>query len=107
MNKGIPNSDMIKFDRKMSVLELLGPLALVTCAPDRVRNKHLEIHVDNQGVVSIYAKGYSTSCLYCYTLAVAIFEISIAFSYHVTLSKIRRCSNTGSVIADMLSKAAF
>ena len=107
LNKGMPNSDNIKFDRKMSVLELLGPLALLTCAPDRVRNKHLEIHVDNQGAVSIYAKGYSTSCPYCYTLAVAIFEISTALNCHVTLSKIRRCSNTGTVIADMLSKAAF
>ena len=107
LNKGLPNSDNERFDRKMSVLELVGPLALLVSAPDRVRNKHLEVHVDNQGSVSIYAKGYSSSCPYCYTLAVAIFEISTALNCHVVLSKIRRCSNLGSVIADMLSKAAF
>ena len=70
-------------------------------------NKHLEMHVDNQGSVSIYDKGYSTSCPYCYTLVVAIHEIAAALNCHVVLSKIARCSNTGSIIADLLSKAAF
>ena len=107
LNRGKANSDNVKFDRKMSVLELLGPLALLVAAPDRVRNKHLEIHVDNQGAVSIYAKGYSTSCPYCYTIAVAIHEISTALNCHVAITKIRRCSNKGSFIADLLSKAAF
>ena len=107
LNKGRTNSDDVKFDRKMSVLEMLGPLALLVSAPDRVRNNHLEVHVDNQGAVSIYAKGYSTSCSYCYTLAVAIHEISTALNCHVVLSKIERCSNKGAIIADLLSKAAF
>ena len=107
LNKGRTNSDGVQFDRKLSVLEMLGPLALLVSAPDRVRNRHLEVHVDNQGAVSIYAKGYSTSCLYCYTLAVAIHEISMALNCHVVLSKIERCSNTNAIIADLLSKAAF
>ena len=107
INKGRTNSDNVKFDRKMSVLEMLGPLALLVAAPERVRNKHLEVHVDNQGAVSIYAKGYSTSCPYCYTIAIAIHEISTALNCHIVITKIERCSNKGALIADMLSKAAF
>ena len=43
------NSDGIKFDRKMSVLEILGQLAILVAEPDSVRNKHVEVFVDNQG----------------------------------------------------------
>ena len=37
-------------------MEMLRPLALSVSAPDRFRNRHLEVPLDNQGAVSIYAQ---------------------------------------------------
>ena len=107
LNSGKGNSDGVRFDRKLCVLEILGPLAILACAPNRVRNKHVEMFVDNQGAVSIYAKGYTTSCVYSYTVAMAINEVALALNCNVVLTKVRRCSNKEAVIADCLSKADF
>ena len=68
LNVGQENSDGIRFDRKMSVLEILGPLAILVAEPDRVRNKHVEVFVDNQGAVSTYAKEYSVHHQLCVLL---------------------------------------
>ena len=38
---------------KMSVWELVGPLLVVTCAPDSVRNKQVITYVNNEGSVTI------------------------------------------------------
>ena len=61
LNEGKPNSDGIKFDRKLCVLEMLGPLVIITIKPDMFQNKDLEVFVDNSGAVKIFAKGYSSS----------------------------------------------
>ena len=107
LNAGKENSDGVRFDRKMSVLEILGPLAVLIAEPDRVRNKHVEVFVDNQGAVSIYAKGYTTSCVYCYTVVLAIHEVAAALNCNLVMTKVTRCSNVEAVIADCLSKADF
>ena len=107
LNAGKGNSEGVRFDRKLCVLEMLGPLAILVCAPNRVRNKHVEMFVDNQGAVSIYAKGYTTSCVYSYTVAMAINEVALALNCNVVLTKVRRCSNRETIIADHLSKAEF
>ena len=107
LNAGKENSDGVKFDRKMTLLEIIGPLAILVAEPDRVRNKHVEVFIDNQGAVSIFAKGYTTSCLYSYTVVMAIHEVAAALNCNIVLTKIARCSDTGSVIADCLSKADF
>ena len=107
LNAGKENSDGVRFDRKLCVLEMLGPLAVLIAEPDRVRNKHLEVFVDNQGAVSIYAKGYTTSCVYSYTVVLAIHEIAAALNCNLVVTKITRCSNVEAVIADCLSKADF
>ena len=85
------------------MLEMLGPLAVLIAEPDRVRNKHLEVFVDNQGAVSIY----TTSCVYSYTVVIAIHEIAAALNCNLVVTKITRCSNVEAVIADCLSKADF
>ena len=59
LNYGEENSDGVKFDRKICLLEILGPLAVLVAEPNRVRNKYLEVFIDNQGAVNIYAKGYT------------------------------------------------
>ena len=107
LNAGKENSEGVRFDRKMSVLEILGPLAVLIAEPDRVRNKHVEVFVDNQGAVSIYAKGYTTSCVYCYTVVLAIHEVAAALNCNLVMTKVTRCSNVEAVIADCLSKADF
>ena len=63
--------------------------------------------MDNQGAVSIYAKGYSTSCVYCYTVAMAIYEVSKALNCNLVMTKVARCSSKETILADYLSKAAF
>ena len=91
LNAGKCNSDGVKFHRKMTVLEMIGPLAVIVAEPDRVRNKHVEVFVDNQGAVSIYAKGYTTSCVYTYTIVLAIHEVAAALNCNLVVTKIERC----------------
>ena len=57
--------------------------------------------------MSIYAKGYTTSCVYSYTVAMAINEVALALNCNVVLTKVLRCSNREAIIADHLSKAEF
>ena len=107
LNQGKPNSDGVKFDRKLCVLEMLGPLAVLTIRPNMVRNRDMEVFVDNSGAVKIYAKGYSSGCVYSYTVAMAIHEVATALNCNVQLTKITRCSDTYTVVADAISKADF
>ena len=55
----------------------------------------------------MYKKGYSTKCNLCCTLITAIHEVSKAIGCKVDIRKIRRCSDTGSVAADYLSKGSI
>ena len=111
--------------RKLSALELVGPLAIVCGAPDLVRGRPLQILVDNSGrflnsktirksnwnnltgSVIIWKKGYSTSCELSSTLVRAIYQVSAALECRVDIVKITRCSTPGAEMADALSKADF
>jgi hypothetical protein len=57
--------------------------------------------------VGIWRKGYSTKCGLCTTLVKAISVVSSAAECLVTIDKITRCSDTGSELADELSKGRF
>ena len=105
LNEGKPNSDGIKFDRKLCVLEMLGPLVILTIKPNMIRNKDLEVFVDNSGAVNIFAKGYSSGCVYSYTVAMAINEVAKALNCNIVLTKVGRCSDVNTIIADAISKA--
>ena len=107
LNEGKPNSDGIKFDRKLCVLEMLGPLVIITIKPDMFRNKDLEVFVDNSGAVKIFAKGYSSGCVYSYTVAMAINDVAKALSCNIQLTKVLRCSDSHTIVADAISKADF
>ena len=96
-----------RIGRKLSALELVGPLVLVSGAADRVRGKPVKIMVDNAGSVAIWRKGYSTSCELSSTLVRALHEVSVALECRVDLLKVARCSDVGSEMADALSKAEF
>ena len=105
LNHGKCNSDGVKFDRKLCVLEMLGPLVVLTIRPNLIRNKDLEVFIDNSGAVSILAKGYSSTCMYSYTVAMAINEVAQALNCNILVTKIRRCSDVNTIIADAISKA--
>ena len=107
LNAGGKNSDGIVFKNKLSCLELLGPLILLSTCGDVVQGSHLRVYIDNMGAVEIFRKGHSTSCGYTSTIAKALYEIAEAIGARVTVEKITRCSDAGSYTADMLSKANF
>ena len=93
--------------RKLSALELVAPLAILCGAPDKVRGRALRIMVDNAGSVAIWRKGYSTKCELSSTLVRAMFEVSASLECRVEVTKVTRCSDIGSEMADALSKAEF
>ena len=74
-------------------------------APDLIRNKALEVYIDNQGTVDIFKKGYSCQDQYSYTLVKALFDVCQGLNAQVTITKIRRCSTDMAIVADHLSKA--
>jgi hypothetical protein len=90
--------------KKLSFLEILGPLLVLVCAPNVVRGKNIRVWVDNIGAVQIWQKGYSQSCDLCTTVAKAIALIASHLQCRIDIVKIRRCSSDEAVMADALSK---
>jgi hypothetical protein len=105
INCGELSRDGGRLDCKMSAWELLGPLALITAGVELVRGRSLVIPVDNQGSVTIYQKGWCTSCMLCTTLALALSEVAASIDCKLEIVKIRRCSNKEAEAADAISKA--
>ena len=67
----------------------------------------MKIFVDNAGSIGVWKKGYSNCCTLCTTIVKALGTVAAALGTTVDLVKETRCSNTGAVLADMLSKAKF
>jgi hypothetical protein len=91
----------------MSALELVGPLICVSADQENCRGKPVRIWVDNAGSVAIWKKGYSTRCGLCTALVKAINTVATHAGCPVSIEKITRCSNTGSELADELSKGRY
>ena len=96
-----------KLGRKLSALELVGPLICVAAGNGWCRNRPVRIWVDNAGSVLIWEKGYSNSCALCTTLVKAIAAVAAGIGCQLYIQKIRRCSSPGAVMADAISKADF
>jgi hypothetical protein len=107
INAGGWRVDGKKVGRKLSALELVGPLVVVAAAHQRLRNRQLVIWVDNAGSVAIWDKGYSTRCPLSSTLVTAISAVAAAVGCTVFIKKVMRCSTDGAVLADHLSKCNF
>ena len=90
--------------KKLSFLEILGPLLVLCCAPDIVRGKNIKVWVDNIGAVEIWRKGYSRSCGLCTAVTKAIALVASHLHCRIDIVKIRRCSNDHALMADALSK---
>lgn len=107
INAGGWRIDGKKVGRKLSALELIGPLVVISAAAALCRGQVLQIWVDNAGSVEVYRKGYSRNCRLCTTLVKAMATVAAGIGCRLEVLKITRCSNTGAVLADQLSKARF
>ena len=107
VQKNWKNVDGIGFRSKLTCLESLGALVAVCVGHSRIRNGALEVFVDNQGTVDIAGKGFSTSDPYSYTVVKAAFDVAFGLGAELKVTKVRRCSVVGAVLADKLSKAQF
>jgi len=107
INNGVRALDGKKLSKKLSALELVGPLACLASGASWCQGRQLRFWVDNSGSVRIWQKGYSSSCGLCTTLVKAMSTVAAALGTRLDICKIRRCSNTGAKMADALSKAEF
>ncbi len=107
VNCGVKAADGKRLGKKLSALELIGPLAVLAAAPDLCRRQPVRVWVDNAGSVKIWAKGYSNSCRICTTLVKAIGTLAAALDCRFEIHKIRRCSTPGAVMADAISQGDF
>ena len=90
--------------RKLSLLELMGPLFVVAVGHKQCKGQDVRVWVDNAGAVHIYRKGYSTACPRTSTVARAIAVVAAGLGCRLYVCKIRRCSTPGAVMADAISK---
>ncbi len=95
-----------KIGDKLSALELVGPLVCLAAGAHLCRGRPVNIWVDNSGSVQIWKKGYATTCLSS-ALVRAIACIADAIDCRVDLVKVWRCSDTGQILVDHLSKGQF
>ena len=105
--RGPPGVDGRRLNRKMSALELVGPLLVIAAGYQLCRNRPVRIWVDNAGSVGIWRKGYSTCCALSTCIVKAIAVLAAELGCWLEVVKITRCSNAGANMADALSKADF
>ena len=96
-----------KVGRKLSALELIGPLVGLVVFAATCHRRPLRIWVDNAGSVGVWKKGYSNFCRLCTTVVKAISVVAAGLGCQVDVVKITRCSSPGAVLADLVSKARF
>jgi hypothetical protein len=107
INAGGWKVDGKKVGRKLSALELVGPLVVVAAGHQVCRGQTLQVWVDNAGSVEVYRKGYSRNCRLCTTLVKAMATVAAGIGCRLEVIKITRCTGTGATLADQLSKARF
>ena len=103
IRKGIPNRLGQSLSNKLSFLESCAALLGMTMCPELLLNNTVYIYTDNSGLVRSFQKG-SSRCLYTYSIILAIRALARSFNSRVMIVKVKRCSNTLSSVADMLSK---
>ena len=107
INNGLRAADGKRLSRKLSALELVGPLVCISAGRKYCRLAPVRVWVDNTGSIGVWRKGYSTNCALCTTIVTAIGRIAAAIGCTFTVDKITRCSTTGAILADELSKGRF
>jgi hypothetical protein len=104
INSGMRTVEGRQLSKKLSALELVGPLICISSATSLCQSRPVRIWVDNSGSVAIWRKGYSSTCPLCTTLVAAIGRVAAAIGASVSIDKITRCDGTGATLADELSK---
>ena len=107
INAGEAKVDGKKVARKLSALELVGPLILITALSKHWTRQPVRIFIDNAGSVGVWKKGYSNSCRLSSSIVMAIAAIAAGIGARIDIAKEPRCSSNGAVLADALSKAKF
>ena len=107
INCGVKAEDGKKLSKKLSALELVGPLVAISAAGQLGPGYPMRVWVDNMGSVLIWKKGYSSSCALCNTIVKAMATVAAALGCRLTVEKTRRCSSKPAILADALSKANF
>jgi hypothetical protein len=107
INCGVKAADGKKLSKKLSALELVGPLVAISAASQLGPGLPMRVWVDNIGSVLIWKKGYSSSCALCNTIVKAMATVAAALGCRLTVEKTRRCSSKPAILADALSKANF
>jgi hypothetical protein len=107
INSGKVAEDGKKWGRKLTALELMGPLVAMAAGWQEFRGVPVNFWVDNSGACNISKHGYSNSCRLSTSIVKATAEIAAAFGCRVEVKKITRCSVPAAEMADALSKADF
>jgi hypothetical protein len=104
VNSGCARVGLKKVSRKLSALELIGPLIVLAAGAEWCSNANVHIWIDNAGSVGIWRKGYCATCQLCSTIVKAMSFVAAGIGCNLDISKVTRCSNADATIADALSQ---
>ena len=97
------NDDGVNFTRKMSTLEAFAAFLGFVSDPDLVRGKKVVIFTDNAGFFFAFLNGHSR-CSFLHSLCKGLQYVAIALNTTLHVEKVKRRSDTPTIVADMLSK---
>ena len=95
-----PNEE---YNRKLTFLEALASFNTLFSVADLVAGKRVKLVTDNKGFYHAFRKGHS-SCDATYSVVLGIRRFAASIDATVLVDWRPRCSDPGSVAADMLSK---
>ena len=104
INAGAWKVDGKKVGRKLTALELVGPLAALAVFARECRLRPVKVWVDNAGSVGVWNKGYSNHCRLSSSIVRAISVVAAGLGCKVDILKVSRCSSPGTRMADQISK---
>ena len=100
------NRDGTRFAHKLSTLEAVAALGLLSSEPALLMNKAVRIFSDNQGFVTAFRKAY-TPDVYLQTAVMALNNVARGLNIRLDVVWSPRRSGPGEEIADDLSKGNF
>ena len=107
VNAGKRDNQGKSLAKKLSFLEIMGALLVVSAAPEVCWNNPVRVWIDNIGAVQIWKKGYSSTCELSTTIVRATALVASRLRCRLDIKKITRCSNAPAEQADALSKGEF
>ena len=90
--------------KKLSFLELTGHMLSLVCFVEEVANRSMVTRIDNSGSCHMWKRGYDLKCVVNDCLLYACHVVALGINCLAFVKKVRRCSDGGTVIADLLSK---